>query len=291
MIPARDRFIALTAAAYTVLALAWIFLSDRMLSAFADVESMRWLSTAKGVFFVLASAGAFFVALHAVPPPASRGGERRLLETLAAELAPGRLPRWLALAFAVAVTLAMLLLRDHVAVAFGDRPLLILFMFPIIFSALLGGLGPGLVATAVAALGVDYLGIPPLHSFNIEAGHDLLQWVFLIANGIAVSVLSEVLRRTLASVEINRLLLDSVISGTSDAVFVKDRTGRYLLANAATAHVIGRAADEILGSNDSDLFPEPAARELMARDSAIMAAGRTQTHEEEVSTSDGRNLV
>ncbi|OHC62866.1 MAG: hypothetical protein A2040_01220 [Rhodocyclales bacterium GWA2_65_19] len=286
----RQRFILLATASYTGLALAWIFLSDQLLAGFADLNAMVWLSTAKGVFFVVVSASAFYFALRAVPATAA-AGSGSLMETLAAGVAPGVLPRWLTYLFAVAVTLSVLLVRDSLAAEVGDQPLLMLFMFPIILSALLGGLGPGLAATAVAALGVDYFAIPPLHSLRIAAAHDLMQWSFLLVNGVAVSLLSEALRQSLSRAEMNRRLLDVVISRTPDAVFVKDTLGRYLLANDATAGFVGRAPGEIVGCDDRALFPDATARELMALDAAIMGAGRTQTHEEHLTTRDGRELV
>jgi hypothetical protein len=287
---ARNRFIALATGGYAVLGLAWVFLSDRLLAAFADIESMPWLATVKGVFFVVATAAALFLALRAVSSTAA-GMPQWPLEAPAGRFSPGRLPVWLTHAFAVAATLAMLLVRDRLAVEFGDRPLLILFMFPIILGALLGGLWPGLVATTVAALGLAYLAIPPVHSVRIGAGHDLLQWSFLIANGVAVSLLGEGLRRSLRRLAINRRLLDAFIAGTPDAVFVKDTQGRYLLANAATAGFVGKPVDEIVGRDDRALFRDGSARDLIAKDRMIMAAGGTQTHEERLATLDGKVLV
>ncbi|HSG23762.1 MAG TPA: PAS domain S-box protein, partial [Azonexus sp.] len=282
----RDRFILFSTSAYAVLALAWIFLSDQLLSVFADIESIVWLSTAKGIVFVAVTATLFFFALRAVPA-AKHSGSASLLETFASGLAPGNRPRWLTYAFAIAITLAMLMLRSSFSVTFGGRPMLILFMFPIILSALLGGFGPGLLSTALAALGVDYLVIPPVHSLSIESGHDLFQWSFLIVNGLAVSLLSEALRRSLASREADRRLLGAVVAGTSDAVFVKDAQGRYLLVNAAASRFVGKTAEEIIGHDDFFLFPESSARALIETDRAIMSAGRTQTHEEHISTLDG----
>jgi len=67
-------------------------------------------------------------------------------------------------ALAIALSLAMLFVRNGLPVSFGERPLLILFMLPVIASALLGGFGPGLTATAVAAAGTAYAFIPPINS-------------------------------------------------------------------------------------------------------------------------------
>ncbi|RTL51353.1 MAG: PAS domain S-box protein [Rhodocyclaceae bacterium] len=97
---------------------------------------------------------------------------------------------------AVALTAPMLFLREAIPVLSNDKPLLILFMLPILISALLGGLGPGLLATVVATVGTNYFLIPPFHSFSMMSGTDSLQWGTLIANGILVSVMSELLHRS-----------------------------------------------------------------------------------------------
>lgn len=60
----RNRYILLTISGYLILALLWIFLSDHVLSLFTDVDAIVWLSKAKGVFFVFASALGFFFALR-----------------------------------------------------------------------------------------------------------------------------------------------------------------------------------------------------------------------------------
>lgn len=287
----RNRFILMVTAGYVLASLAWIFLSDRVLATFADIESIVWLSAAKGFFFVTVSSAAIFLALRAVPSAGQDGTSRHLLDALAGGISPGRLPVWLTYSFAVLVSLSMVAVRGQIAPMFDGRPLLILFMFPIILSALLGGLGPGLVATAVSALGVSFVSIPPVGSFGIASRVDLLQWGFLIANGVAISILSEALRRALRRSEINRRLLDAVISGTSDAIFVKDAGGRYRLVNEAAARFVGKAQDEIVGRDDRWIFPETSAQEVMARDRTIMAGNKTQTHEERLRLHDERAVV
>ncbi len=287
----RDRFIRFAMAGYVTIALAWIFLSDQLLSLFADIESIVWLSTAKGIFFVIASAGLFYLALRVIPPSGNRPPQH-LLETLAAGNVTGQTPAWMGYLFAVTISLTMLLVRNNMPVAFDERPLLVMFMFPIILSALVGGSGPSLAATAVTALGVDYLMIPPVNSLRIASSNDLLQFAFLLVNGLTVSLLSAVLRKSAARVEINRRLLDTVISGTPDAVYVKDAHGRYLLANTAAAGFVGKSREEIIGKDDRSLFPAASAREVMETDQAIMATGRMQTREERVTTLvDGCELV
>ncbi len=75
-------------------------------------------------------------------------------------------------------------------------------------------------------------------------------------------------------------LLRSVSDGTTDAIFVKDLQGRYLLFNKAAARFVGKSVEEVLGRDDSELFEPESARRLMERDRALMLAGTVDTQEE-----------
>lgn len=85
--------------------------------------------------------------------------------------------------------------------------------------------------------------------------------------------------------------MDSIVTGTSDAVFVKDRQGRYLMANAAAAAFVGKTPSQLLGLDDSALFDAVSARSLHETDAAILAAGEVQTHIEQLTIQNGENLV
>jgi len=96
--------------------------------------------------------------------------------------------------FAVLLPICMVLVRQNLPESFGHRPFLLLFIFPITFCALLGGIGPGIVATAAAAIFSNYFLIYPYQRFRITDPYDLFQWILLVANGTLISVLSEGLR-------------------------------------------------------------------------------------------------
>ncbi|MBK1660857.1 PAS domain-containing protein [Paracraurococcus ruber] len=74
-------------------------------------------------------------------------------------------------------------------------------------------------------------------------------------------------------------LLRSVLDATSDAVFVKDLDGRYVLANGAATAMLGRTGDGLIGLTDADLWPA-AADSLMARDRAALCRQAASTTEE-----------
>ncbi len=79
-------------------------------------------------------------------------------------------------------------------------------------------------------------------------------------------------------------LLTAVAEGSTDAIFAKDRQGRYLLFNRAAERATGRAAEQALAHDDHHLFEPADARRIMANDAQVMARGETITFEETLST-------
>jgi PAS domain S-box-containing protein len=82
----------------------------------------------------------------------------------------------------------------------------------------------------------------------------------------------------------NLSLLQGITEGTTDAVFVKDLKGRYLMMNSAGARFLGRSVDGVIGRNDMELFSPESGREIMARDREVVQSGETQTYEELVTS-------
>lgn len=78
----------------------------------------------------------------------------------------------------------------------------------------------------------------------------------------------------------NQELLRSVTEGTSDAVYIKDRAGRYLMCNTATTRYVGKPAETIVESDDTALMAPDDAHRVMAGDRQVMAAGVVRTYEE-----------
>ncbi|MGE5452884.1 MAG: PAS domain S-box protein [Acidobacteriota bacterium] len=107
--------------------------------------------------------------------------------------------------------------------------------------------------------------------------------------GLAIDV-SERLK-TEAALRRSEQLFRSVVEGTTDAVFVKDLQGRYLMANRATTEILGCTQDAIIGHDDTEVFPPETARIVMDRDQAIMKGGVTQTTEEYLTTRDGKQWL
>lgn len=81
-------------------------------------------------------------------------------------------------------------------------------------------------------------------------------------------------------------LLSTLADNSSDAIFVKDLAGRYLLINREAARLIGRTSSQIMGLDDSTLFPRDA-QGVRANDRWVMENNQIQTYEETLFTTDG----
>ena len=82
-------------------------------------------------------------------------------------------------------------------------------------------------------------------------------------------------------------LLDTIADSSPDAIFAKDRQGRYLLFNRETARLVGKRVGEAIGFDDTALFPPEQAAMLRANDVQVIKAMRVKSYEETIATVDG----
>ncbi len=157
-----------------------------------------------------------------------------------------KLPRWMHYAFAAAISLLALAARTQLDVMFQQRPLLIMFMLPIIFSATVGGLWPGVLSTAVASLGVYVFFIPKTAPPLTVAFHDLVQWATLAASGLLVSLLCEWLHRIIKRQEIETNALEKseefnskIIQTSPDSLMVLDSQERIVFISQSGLRLLG----------------------------------------------------
>ena len=77
-------------------------------------------------------------------------------------------------------------------------------------------------------------------------------------------------------------LLNAVVHGSSDSIFIKDRQGRYLISNQGMADLLQMPISDILGKDDYALFPREVADQLTCADQRLIQEERFETFEEEV---------
>ena len=142
--------------------------------------------------------------------------------------------------------------------------------FPaVLLSALFGGLGPGLLASALAALAAVYFFIPPLYTLHIQNQADELGLIRFVVASVLVTLFSEALlsirRRakeveSLAAVRIREFQQQQqrasvVLASIGDAVIATDLDARVTFMNAVAERLTGWPASEATGEKIESVFP------------------------------------
>ncbi len=70
-----------------------------------------------------------------------------------------------------------------------------------------------------------------------------------------------------------RDLLQKIIEGTSDGIFVKDREGRFLLVNSGFARLHDLKVADMIGRHETEVFALEHARHFLEEDRRVMASG------------------
>jgi PAS domain-containing protein len=186
-----------------------------------------------------------------------------------------------------------LVLALNTVAAVGPTPL---FLLAVLGSARLGGIGPGLLATALSTLLMDYFFLKPVHSFEVASANTALDLVTFSIVALVISSLHRRARvadrqaaRALVEAERHRVDLQAVIDAAPDGVIVFDVDGRVRHANSTfrdwcavyfgavprSARELARLVDRAQpGRNQVALLPiEIALRGLRASDVLSVGAG------------------
>jgi two-component system sensor kinase FixL len=185
-----------------------------------------------------------------------RRSDRRLTAGRQFATAPSPPARGLAAALVVAAYLARLLLTQH----FGGDVTFLLFIPAILLSSGVGGLGPGLLATALSDLLSIYLLRTP---FSLSTS-ELLTLTIFTAIGAGLAGLGEWLlhARAAAAASTQDLVareahLKSILDTVPDAMIVIDRQGLVQSFSSAAERLFKYSADEVIGKNIKMLMPQP----------------------------------
>ncbi len=176
------------------------------------------------------------------------------------------------LAYTLAIVTPSLTVWLRLAFGFqaGDLPLLILLLIPVLLCVYVGGLGPGLAATAVAALEASYFLLPPLHSF-FDSGAPAINFYALVLVGTLFTLLVSLLRANqrrlqdaLAErkrMEAAQLQLVAVVNSSDDAIISKTLAGIITTWNPGAEKVFGYTAVEAVGQPMLMVFPPERVHE------------------------------
>lgn len=107
----------------------------------------------------------------------------------------------------------------------------------------------------------------------------------------AVASLRDVTDRERVQAELDKTtrLLDSVVESVPDAIYAKDRAGRYLMINSGGAGLFGMTVDQVIGETDDRLFTEEDAARIRDDDLRVMESGESVHFREQARSHDGES--
>jgi PAS domain S-box-containing protein len=89
----------------------------------------------------------------------------------------------------------------------------------------------------------------------------------------------------------NEALLMSVMESSADAIFVKDLQGRYVLMNSACSALIGKRSEDILGKDDTAVFPPSEASRIMEQDKGLISSKSSIMYEHVLTMAGGKRML
>ncbi len=127
----------------------------------------------------------------------------------------------------------------------------------------------------------------------------LLALLALLAAAGGANMLRE--RQTLRNIRTERdqqarrlralALVEGLANSSPDAIFAKDQEGRYVVFNPAAVRLSGRAARDVIGQRDADVFDAATAALFAAHEAQVRDAGRALHFEEHLAGPHGERAL
>ncbi len=197
---------------------------------------------------------------------------------------------------AIAVTIVLLSFAAKAPIErlVGPGPPLIFFVPAVTISAWQGGLGPGLLATALASGLCAYQYFPPIGSFSIASTNDVARLVAFVITCTLTSILMEWLHSARRQADLSRRESDelreaarraeerfrAIIDNTDALIFMKNRSQEYDVMNRKMREILGVAEGKVVGLSDHDLFPKEVAEAIQSNDRSVLQESKAMQFEQ-----------
>jgi two-component system, LuxR family, sensor kinase FixL len=195
---------------------------------------------------------------QAGPPNAERRQPLRTLATQAAALlvpGPGGGLRQVTARYSVALALVALASILHIVLTpvLGQLTPYLFYVAAVFVSSILGGLGPGLLATAVSLL----LALARASASGSISQAEVVGALAFAFVGIGAAWIGDGLLKARRRATASTQHLKSILETVPDAIIVIDETGVIQSFSAAAERLFGYAVEEAIGRNVGMLMPSP----------------------------------
>jgi two-component system sensor histidine kinase/response regulator len=136
----------------------------------------------------------------------------------------------------------------------GTRAPFIIFFPAIVITATIGGLGPGLLSTALNAIAVDLFLVRPVGSLAISDPHDLCALALFVLIGVVLSFLGESRLRALNRIVASRRQLAVTLGSIGDAVIATDARAHVTFLNPVAEALTGWSTADAMGRPLLEVF-------------------------------------
>lgn len=149
-----------------------------------------------------------------------------------------------------------------------------------------------LIATPTGAVAQESASGSPLSS----APDSPIVWLALVLLPLLLVVLwrcaglKRQLRRKTRELQQTEERLNTILDSADACIYIKDMQLRYTYGNRKLCERFGRAIEEIIGSDDSVLFPVDMLDAIRAADLRVIELGRRVVYEEEIPSKSGTGM-
>jgi PAS domain S-box-containing protein len=162
---------------------------------------------------------------------------------------------------ALACTVAAAALRYWLSQSFGATFAYLTFYPAIVVVAMFGGFGPGLLATLLSAIFIDYLFLPPSGSLEIRRVSDSVGMVLFSIAGLGISGIAAVMRRSQVEVQRSEQRLQLALDAGEVGTWEHDLKKNTLACNPRLGLILGSPFSPPVGPPESFL-----SRHVLAED-------------------------
>jgi K+-sensing histidine kinase KdpD len=159
-----------------------------------------------------------------------------------------------------AVTAICALLRTHI----NEMTVALAMLLVVLFIATVWGRWPGLVASVLGMLCLNYFFLPPIYSLTIAEPKNWIALTAFFVTALTAGQLSDWARQRAAEAEASRSQARlastynrSLLEASLDPLVTIGRDGKINDVNAAAETVTGRSRAELIGTDFSEYFGEP----------------------------------